>query len=398
MPPILLQLGSAFIAPALAGAGALAVAVPIAIHLLSRLRRKRERWGAMRFLRLAYQKQKNRLRLEQWLLLATRCLLVALIGLALSGPVLGGAWAAWLGGASGAGRTVHVVVDDALSSGGGADGEDRDAAARFEALRAEARAWVSASGAGDRVVLWTTTGRGSSDGSAAAGLAPVAVSEAGAARGGVSAALSGLEPGYGAADWEGVVSALAADAAERGAGLEVSGGDVVAVVSGFARGAGRLEEPASAGVGGVDGSGALMRLGDVAAVVLSRPGASRGNVQVASAAPRRATVLAADGAAGASGVGGEVEVTVAVRRFGDTAESSAAAVEVALLSLGDGADPVDPENQNDSAVRPGYWRGGEAVSAEPVGTATRELRFGVGQAVATAVVPVRWSAEAMDGG
>ncbi|MEM1446382.1 MAG: BatA domain-containing protein [Planctomycetota bacterium] len=377
----LAQLGSAFIAPALAGLGVAAIAVPIAIHLLSRLRRKRERWGAMRFLRLAYQKQKNRLRLEQWLLLATRCVLVGLIGLALAGPVLRGAWASWLGGwfgASGGGRTVHVVVDDALSSGAvEGDAQDTQSATQLDALKREALAWVDASGAGDRVVVWTTTRDGE------AGVVPVAVSDAGMGRGEVTTSIEALSPGYGAADWEAVVAGIARDVSERDA--SVSGGDVVALLSGFARGAGGLEEPASAGVGDVGGAtGALERLGDVATVALRRPGASRPNVQISAATPRRAAVLVTE-------AGGEtqadVEVVLSVRRFGDTAEAGEATVRVELLSVTGDAEPDE--------ASPGLVRGGLPVATQALGSAERTLTFGVGQAVATAVVPVRFAVGAL---
>jgi hypothetical protein len=106
MPFTLAQLAPSFIAPALAVAGGVAVAVPVVIHLLSRSRRKRAVWGAMRFLQLAYKKQKRRLRLERWLLLATRCLVVLVAGLALAGPLL----------------PEDVWGAGALTSGGGGSG------------------------------------------------------------------------------------------------------------------------------------------------------------------------------------------------------------------------------------------------------------------------------------
>ena len=88
----LAQLAGLFTAPGLAAAGAACVAIPILIHLLSRSRRKRSEWGAMRFLRLAYKKQRRKLRLEQWLLLLIRCAVVGVAGLALAGPLLSGSW------------------------------------------------------------------------------------------------------------------------------------------------------------------------------------------------------------------------------------------------------------------------------------------------------------------
>ena len=64
----------------LAVAGAL-VSAPIIIHLINRMRFKRLRWAAMEFLLKAQKRNRRRLIIEQLLLLALRCLLVALVGL-----------------------------------------------------------------------------------------------------------------------------------------------------------------------------------------------------------------------------------------------------------------------------------------------------------------------------
>src|SRR5690242_17270548 len=68
-------------------AGLGAVSIPIIIHLLNRRRYKTVNWAAMEFLLRAMRKNRRRLRFEQWLLLATRCLLVFLLGLALARPL-----------------------------------------------------------------------------------------------------------------------------------------------------------------------------------------------------------------------------------------------------------------------------------------------------------------------
>ncbi|MEM6334751.1 MAG: BatA domain-containing protein, partial [Planctomycetota bacterium] len=91
------QVGALFIAPWVAGLGLAAIALPIAIHLLTRLRKRRRAWAAMRLLEEAFRRQRARLRMERWLLLAVRCLLVAVLGLALGGPVRE-AWSAVAGG------------------------------------------------------------------------------------------------------------------------------------------------------------------------------------------------------------------------------------------------------------------------------------------------------------
>jgi len=101
-----------FATTALAIAGIAGIAIPILIHLLARQRRKPIRWAAMRFLLEAYRKHRRRLQLEQWLLLAVRCLIIAILGLALARPLLQGSPIDF-----GGSRTVYLVIDDGLASG-----------------------------------------------------------------------------------------------------------------------------------------------------------------------------------------------------------------------------------------------------------------------------------------
>ena len=75
-----------FLNPALAF-GALLFAVPLVIHLLNRQRHKRRPWAAMEFLLKAYQKQRNRLRNENLLLLLLRCLVPIALAMAVARPV-----------------------------------------------------------------------------------------------------------------------------------------------------------------------------------------------------------------------------------------------------------------------------------------------------------------------
>lgn len=104
------------------------------------------RWAAMRFLLEAYRRQRRRLQLEQLLLLTARCLLVALIGMAIARPYFAGSGV----GASGA-RTVIVALDNSLAS----SVRDDDGGMALERLKAEARALVGSlnAGAGDVVGL-----------------------------------------------------------------------------------------------------------------------------------------------------------------------------------------------------------------------------------------------------
>lgn len=109
--PLLL---AAFITPALAWAGAGAVSLPILIHLLARRRFKRIRWAAMDFLIDAERRNRRRVRMEEWILLALRCLAVLLLGFLVARPFMtpAGFAAAW-----GGGRRVErvFVVDDSFS-------------------------------------------------------------------------------------------------------------------------------------------------------------------------------------------------------------------------------------------------------------------------------------------
>lgn len=107
-----------FLNPALV-AGALLFAVPLLIHLLNRQRHKKRPWAAMEFLLRAYQKQRNRLRNENLLLLLLRCLVPIVLALALARPLLHQA-AALLGG----GGLVHhvVLIDSSYSMGLRQDG------------------------------------------------------------------------------------------------------------------------------------------------------------------------------------------------------------------------------------------------------------------------------------
>ncbi|MBI1827738.1 MAG: BatA domain-containing protein [Planctomycetes bacterium] len=107
---------AAFITPGLALAGGIAVASPIIIHLLARRRFKRIRWAAMDFLLDAERRNRRRIRMEEWLLLALRCAAVLLVGLMLARPFLSAAgfvpkWA-------GAKRVERVLIlDDSFSMG-----------------------------------------------------------------------------------------------------------------------------------------------------------------------------------------------------------------------------------------------------------------------------------------
>jgi hypothetical protein len=104
------QIAFTFINWPMAGAAGAIVAIPIIIHLLNRRRFKTVTWAAMEFLMRAMRKNRRRLEFEQWILLATRCLLALLFGLALARPM--GCEKSSLAGRL-AGRTgLNVIVID----------------------------------------------------------------------------------------------------------------------------------------------------------------------------------------------------------------------------------------------------------------------------------------------
>ena len=81
MPLFAFLFGSPF---GVLGAAVGAVSVPIIIHLLNRRRFKIVTWAAMRFLLAAQKQTVRRMRLEQYLLLATRVLILLLLVLAMA--------------------------------------------------------------------------------------------------------------------------------------------------------------------------------------------------------------------------------------------------------------------------------------------------------------------------
>ncbi len=68
--------------------GLAGMSIPIVIHLLNRRRAQHVSWGAMRFLLEAMASQNRRILLEERVLLMLRCLLIALVVLAMARPFL----------------------------------------------------------------------------------------------------------------------------------------------------------------------------------------------------------------------------------------------------------------------------------------------------------------------
>lgn len=82
-----------------------AAAAPLIIHLWNRRKYRELRWAAVEYLLAALRKTSRRVRIEQWILLAIRTLLIALLVVALAEPYLERAGLGFL-----AGRHVHKVL------------------------------------------------------------------------------------------------------------------------------------------------------------------------------------------------------------------------------------------------------------------------------------------------
>ena len=99
-------------------AGAAAVGIPVALHFFYKARYHRLPWAAMAFLKEAIEQTSRRLKFQEWILLALRCLVILLLALALARPGKDAA------GAGGRGDAVDaVLVFDTSYSMGARDGD-----------------------------------------------------------------------------------------------------------------------------------------------------------------------------------------------------------------------------------------------------------------------------------
>lgn len=121
-----------------------AAAAPILIHLWMRQTHRETAWAAVRFLRAALEKQARRLRLQHWLLLAVRTLLLVLVALAAAKPLLDS------GLLSGGAPAHRVVVLDASLSMSALDADGETA---LEKAKRAAQAIAENTRAGDSVSL-----------------------------------------------------------------------------------------------------------------------------------------------------------------------------------------------------------------------------------------------------
>ncbi len=85
-----------------------AAALPIIIHLWNRRRYREVPWAAMEYLLAALRKNARRIRIEQWLLLAVRTLIVIFVVLAMAEPYMERMGRGFIAGT----RTLKLFVID----------------------------------------------------------------------------------------------------------------------------------------------------------------------------------------------------------------------------------------------------------------------------------------------
>jgi len=126
-------------------AGLAAISVPIIIHLLNRRKFHKVVWAAMRFLQNAVEQNQRRMRIEDMILLALRCLLLALLAVALARPAI-------LSNASdvfGQGKVTGVIILDNSQSMGMSDGTST----RFEKAKQAAEGALDSMPAGSATAV-----------------------------------------------------------------------------------------------------------------------------------------------------------------------------------------------------------------------------------------------------
>jgi hypothetical protein len=125
--------------------GIAAVSVPIIIHLLNRRKFQKVVWAAMRFLRISVEQNQRRMRIEDMILLALRCLLLILLALALARP----AFMSRAADVFGQSKVTGVVILDNSASMAVSDGTQT----RFEKARHAAEQAIESMPAGSATAV-----------------------------------------------------------------------------------------------------------------------------------------------------------------------------------------------------------------------------------------------------
>jgi hypothetical protein len=281
-------------------AGAAAISIPVIIHILSRMKRRPVQWGAMKFLLEAYRKHRRRLQLEQLLLLLVRCLVLFILGMALAGPLLGGC-ARHLG-MDATGRTVCLVIDDGLSE----QATNDEGAARFDRQKKLAIKMIDGLGSADQVAIYRTARP--ADGM----IDPPTVDRASARR-----AVEKMQPRAARSDLIGAIKEARSTLTEKGIAADRA---FILLLSDFSQGSLAVEQAMPA-----EG----VRLDQQARILVTRPMASIGNVQISKFNPRRHMVLT--GGYASQGPP-RVPVEIELQHFADDKAARVTSIELALLA------------------------------------------------------------------
>jgi hypothetical protein len=294
-------------------AGLLSAAIPILIHLLFRRRRPPIDWAAMDILRAALRRQERRLRLEQWLLLAARCLLFGVAGLALARPVLEGTGLL----APSGGRVVTIVLDDGVvtqARDGATDAFDGSAGTAFHRLKRETAELIRGLPTGDSVGVLLAA---RSDSAQARALVMPPSSD----RDAVARAVEALEPTQAATDFSSALRAVA-DAIGRTPDAE----HLVVLASDFRAGSLDLSMPSPSAI---VGESATASGGRSPTIIAFRPATEdRADVAITGVEAQRSV--------------DDDSISVAVRLERRGAGNPAATVRVSLTA--DGTTPVQPKS------------------------------------------------------
>ena len=137
-----------FVHPGIAAAAAGTALVPIVIHLINRRRYRRVEWAAMSFLLAANRRSRRRIRIEHWLLMLLRILVVVTLGLAVARPFLPASPLSILGTA----RSHHVILLDNSRS---MNARDEAGVTGFQRASTAARKLIDSLPSGDPVSLIT---------------------------------------------------------------------------------------------------------------------------------------------------------------------------------------------------------------------------------------------------
>lgn len=337
-----------FLHTSLLAAGLACIAIPIIIHLLMNRRRKPVMWGAMRFLQEAFRRTRRRLLLEKYLLLATRCLLVALVALALARPLVGA-----LGASGSQGRTFYLLIDNSLASGA-TDDAGRSALDRHKAAARDALGALSADG-GDRVAVITL-------GAPAEALVLPPAHDSGA----VGAVIDAIAPTAARADFAGAMALVAGSLRPEGAAPSADAAAppradraVVLMLSDFLEGSADLGPDSSA----PGASFAGVRLPRGVTLIAGEP-ATRGvaNVSVVGVEPLRSVVLG--GAQPGEARAGE-QVRVSLRRSGPGLDTPLATTVRAQLAAPGSSDSAAAESRTVVRWNPGQETATTAIALPP---------------------------------